>query len=1150
MSDLSRENVLWSWLHLSDIHSGQGDAEHRANQELILDGLRDDLPLALRDANLPAVGAILVTGDVAFSGDTRETNKGVPPFEYERAREWLRVSAGKIGLGCEHVFLVPGNHDVQRAVDREDDIMRLRDVLRAGSERIDGALANPANRERLASRFANYLTFAETFAPACLIKPIEPRVKRLWWKYVFVTPSGLTVRLVGLNSALLAADNKDRGKLRLGEQQLSDTLRDRIDGEVVLVMTHHPFIGGWLTDESGADNWVRSRAHVHLCGHVHDPESQALLRGGATHGFVRIVAGAVHEERRRKRDPARHGYNVAAIVACADGRIRLRVWSRRWADKQKAFRLDLEDSRPGNQFAEHDLDIHLPAPKVMEHLVDGAAGQSGEGTPRTSTRVPTADDRPLFGKAMKGVGDASTAPSLCMEVELTPAGGGIDVRARGSGEAHAATHRIARTIEADVFRFSDGLRGAAERSLPLGAVSGLAHALHDAIFRDGVAALRARLRVAARGEPLLLRFLLTGAELHSVPWEALCEPGSETGFLANASDILPVRGVATTEAWRPCRVNGAMKVLPIAPEGRDSLTRIEDLLSRQSLSREIDPLPAIAGPVASEHLLFNQLQAQQPNVVHFLGIGSIRHGVPALRLADNGGTEVWIPAEIFAQLLAVSFKGDLRLVILEACRGSEPGALASAAEILTRSGADAVIAHLWPVRSDAARRSSDRFYKTLVGHEPSAGNVARSLNEARQAVLTSFKGSAEAFSPVLYLHAPQPTLVDFTATSTLDLSEPGTAALREGLCVLLGRLFSIPDLRRFLDTFPEGKDLLASVPGNVDDKAEWTSRTVDTLLRRRLLNENFFERLLSERGFRRSEIDEVRSRYASVIARPKHLPPLAEAVTPSVVPVARARRSSSPLSAGPWAHTTVRTALGAALRLDRSPQWAAVLEAYQRSEHVFFLLHGQSRQSLGLFVDRVHRFLTEESTTPHRVVRVPFKLGDSRATSGAEWGMHMAYALAPGCHGTAAEHLADAAKHKAVLLVLGEHPLHGLTPAQQDGLREVVCETLPQLLLTGRPAHPVRVLMAIDFDPGEESLEAKIDGWAEHQRVLRYCSLPEVKFPTWDEVEAYLRHLPRSERPDARTIELIRQEHEILRTADIATFQQLAERLDRHLEKS
>jgi hypothetical protein len=356
-----------------------------------------------------------------------------------------------------------------------------------------------------------------------------------------------------------------------------------------------------------------------------------------------------------------------------------------------------------------------------------------------------------------------------MEIELGRDGPELAIRARGSREERRPPHRMNAAATADLLPFTARVREAALRGRPLGPLLPQAQDLHRALFREGVAELRASLTEAAAGEPLLLRLAMTTPDLHAVPWEALCQPGSAMGFLASAPDLLPSRCVTTSEQWQPREVRGAVKILIIAPDGGASLARIQDALKDRVTSGEVELLPPIVGPAASRDLLFGRLRGESPHVIHFLGHGSVGENGPALRLASPGsdadssaeGGESWMPVELFAQQLAASFKSELRLVLLEACEGAQPGALASAAEILASKGADAVIAHLWPVRFDVARRCSQQFYEALAGQGVCRGDVARSLNEARRAILVSFDGSAEAFSPVLYLRAPRATLFDF-----------------------------------------------------------------------------------------------------------------------------------------------------------------------------------------------------------------------------------------------------------------------------------------------------------------------------------------------------------------------------------------------------
>src|SRR5262249_42314675 len=153
------------------------------------------------------------------------------------------------------------------------------------------------------------------------------------------------------------------------------------------------------------------------------------------------------------------------------------------------------------------------------------------------------------------------------------------------------------------------------------------------------------------------------------------------------------------------------------------------------------------GPDVDARALFDRLRrGKTPHVVHFLGHGGVDlAGKPVLRLADDeDGEEVWMTAEALARELSASFSEELRLVVLEACEGAKAGALGSAAEILAKAGADAVVAHLWPVKADAARVCSTEIYRALTGAERGLGDIGAAVAAARRTLLST---SAEAFSP-------------------------------------------------------------------------------------------------------------------------------------------------------------------------------------------------------------------------------------------------------------------------------------------------------------------------------------------------------------------------------------------------------------------
>jgi hypothetical protein len=115
---------------------------------------------------------------------------------------------------------------------------------------------------------------------------------------------------------------------------------------------------------------------VHLCGHVHDHTSNAVLTSGG-YGMVTIQAGATHMDTpalATETDDGRvanarrgHGYSFASIARESEGSDRavLRVYPRRWSARQNSFRWDVESIPDDRTYAEFPLlQVRLePPPK-------------------------------------------------------------------------------------------------------------------------------------------------------------------------------------------------------------------------------------------------------------------------------------------------------------------------------------------------------------------------------------------------------------------------------------------------------------------------------------------------------------------------------------------------------------------------------------------------------------------------------------------------------------------------------------------------------------------------------------------------------------------------------------------------------------------
>jgi hypothetical protein len=382
--------------------------------------------------------------------------------------------------------------------------------------------------------------------------------------------------------------------------------------------------------------------------------------------------------------------------------------------------------------------------------------------------------------------------SKWLELELTKKGDLLCITALGSGHRRPAPVEIppAEGLEA-VLQLTKQVQSAAKHGQPL-TQAGLeaAQTLYEAIFRGEIRDVLVGLSPSPN-EPLVIRIFAKDRDLAGAPWEALCKKDTNQGFIGTESQLLVARGEYSKEAWQPREVNGAVRVLAIAPgEGEQLLGSLRQTLNESIEAGEIEWLEPIAGPNVSKDGLYNRLRrSESPHIVHFVGHGSFEGEVPTLRLADDEDGEVWLPVEALARELGARFAGDLRLVTLEACEGARAGAFGSAAVEMLKAGADAVVAHLWPVSADVARRCSKQLYRSLTGVADNMGDVGKSLAAARRTLLTD---GAQAFSPVLYLRGPGTKIFDFAFRKVKRRSATiGGTNIAPSLQVLLSKRFTM-----------------------------------------------------------------------------------------------------------------------------------------------------------------------------------------------------------------------------------------------------------------------------------------------------------------------------------------------------------------------
>jgi len=315
-------------LHVSDIHfrapeCAQDNDPNRAYRTRMVQDAR------ARARALGPVNAILVGGDIAYRG---------AHTEYEAAFAWLAELARECGCSLERIYVVPGNHDVDRSLISGS--RQVRNIHKAIKDASPGArrgelqaqLSEVATGRALFEPLAAYNTFAARFN--CQVYP-----ERIAWKQDIDLAGGLTLRLHGFTSTLLSGavnghsqDDQPRD-LYLSPWQTG--LLDPATDTVNLVMSHHP--PDWLMDQDEVEDAINGRAAIHLFGHKH---RQRLLRD---HQFIRFDAGAINP------DPNELGwhpcYNLIQLEVNGEGanrELRIAVHQLEWQTNPERYRARLD----------------------------------------------------------------------------------------------------------------------------------------------------------------------------------------------------------------------------------------------------------------------------------------------------------------------------------------------------------------------------------------------------------------------------------------------------------------------------------------------------------------------------------------------------------------------------------------------------------------------------------------------------------------------------------------------------------------------------------------------------------------------------------------------------------------------------------------
>ncbi len=316
-----------TWLHLSDWHQ----AEKKFNRKVVCDGLINDIKARGEiNPHLSKIDFIVFSGDAANSGQ---------PDEYSKATvDLFEPLLEACQLGKDRLFIVPGNHDLDR-----DLIPAALSKPLNSNEEVEPWWSEEKKRTQLSQPFQAFHRFLTDCTGQ---KPPE------YCSFASFVIDDRKIALLGINSAWMCARRKDevgkisdQGYLCIGEPQIYDSLKMVSDSEIKIAILHHPL--DWLTpfDSSRNEVHLKRKCNFILHGHAHKPGASAIRDNFGY--YITIPAGACYDRSMPSNSDYTYSYNYVHLDFDADKGV---VFLRRWSDLNRIWRKDDETFPPNGQF--------------------------------------------------------------------------------------------------------------------------------------------------------------------------------------------------------------------------------------------------------------------------------------------------------------------------------------------------------------------------------------------------------------------------------------------------------------------------------------------------------------------------------------------------------------------------------------------------------------------------------------------------------------------------------------------------------------------------------------------------------------------------------------------------------------------------------
>ncbi len=259
-----------TWLHVSDFHFR---TDKTWDSQAVLGDLLTDIGNRTSiDPALEKISLVFITGDLSFSGQSEE---------YRIAASFLERLRRAAGVPKTRMFIVPGNHDV----DRKSILPHASRSLMEDRNKVNDIYHDSVSRTLFLKRLDNYRYFVRNNYRHLCKNENSP------YHVIQKTINGMAMFIVGLNTAWTSEGDGEYGKLVLGDAQVREALTpSRKKAGVRISLFHHPL--DWLVefDRDDCQPQLYGACNFLLHGHMHKTEIASLTAPG--HQTIVLGAGA------------------------------------------------------------------------------------------------------------------------------------------------------------------------------------------------------------------------------------------------------------------------------------------------------------------------------------------------------------------------------------------------------------------------------------------------------------------------------------------------------------------------------------------------------------------------------------------------------------------------------------------------------------------------------------------------------------------------------------------------------------------------------------------------------------------------------------------------------------------------------------------